>query len=162
MGQNNDHSSTLMFLLRVSTGLILFFAGLGHVDGIEGYTGLFTTIGIPMPDIMAPFVAWLELIGGIGLVLGALTRVFSPLLAFVMLMAMVTFKIPNAYGVFSEQAREATAWSLASAVRVEFLLMLLCITFLVLGPGKHAIDSLLSKGSSSAGNATTADESSSE
>ena len=144
MDQNDEGKVQLVRLaVRVTIGIIFLFAGIQHVVGIEGYTGLFTTIGIPMPETMAPFVAWLELIGGIALILGALTKIFAPLLAVVMVVAMIAFKIPNAYGTFSETAREVTYWGFVGAIRLEFLLMLLCIALFILGPGKFAVDRFL-------------------
>ena len=56
---------------------------------IPGTIGSFAGMGVPMPEIAAPFVAFVELIGGILLVLGLFTRLAGILLAIDMVVALV-------------------------------------------------------------------------
>ena len=49
--------------------------------GVAGVGGFFTQAGIPAPHLMAPFISYLELAGGILLLLGAGTRIFALLFA---------------------------------------------------------------------------------
>jgi putative oxidoreductase len=72
-----------LLILRVVTGLIFFMHGWQKVFqyGLAGVSAGFGQMGVPMPGVMGPFIAFLELIGGIALIVGALTPVFAALLA---------------------------------------------------------------------------------
>lgn len=82
-------------VLRLVTGTI--FAAHGaqklFVFGISGATHAFAGMGVPMPQIAAPLIAGLELIGGIALILGLLTRVFGLALAAEMLGVIFIVKL---------------------------------------------------------------------
>jgi putative oxidoreductase len=86
-------------ILRVVTGIV--FAAHGYMKffgmGIGGTTGFFSQLGIPLPGIMSPFIATLELVGGTALALGLLTRVFATLLIFDMAGAIVFFHAKNGF-----------------------------------------------------------------
>lgn len=87
-------------ILRVVTGVV--FSAHGYMKfsgGIGGTTGFFAQLGIPLPGIMAPFIATLELVGGAALALGLLTRVFATLLIFDMAVAIALFHAKNGFYV---------------------------------------------------------------
>lgn len=116
--------------LRIATGLI--FAAHGYQKfftmGIDGVTGFFTGLGVPLPGIAAIVVAVLELVGGLALASGLLTRLIAMPLALDMLGAIVFFHS----GFFIPKG-------------VEFVLMLMVasIALALAGPGAFAIDGLL-------------------
>jgi len=66
------------------------------VIGHTALTGFFSTI-VPFPEINAVIVPAVELGGGIALLAGAATRVMSTLLAFTMVVAMVTVHFANGF-----------------------------------------------------------------
>jgi len=68
--------------VRVMTGLLFAVHGYQKfAAGIGGVVGFFAKIAIPLPGLMAPFIATLELVGGILLILGLATRVLGCLFA---------------------------------------------------------------------------------
>ncbi len=124
-------------LLRVGIGLIFFFAGLGKVmGGVDNVAGFFGSIGIPLPNIMAPFIAYLELLGGLALILGVLTRIFSLLFIANMAVAILAAKWPAAM-----QAEGLAAGF--GEIRLELLLLLGSAALVLLGAGVLSVDAAL-------------------
>ena len=59
--------------LRVLLGIVLAYHGWLKVSG--GYAvGFFGQVGIPIPQVLGPFVSFLELLGGLALIAGLFTR----------------------------------------------------------------------------------------
>ena len=64
--------------LRVMLGIVLTYHGWGKVT--HGYAvNFFRHVGIPLPEILGPFISFVELFGGVGLVLGLFTRYLGAL-----------------------------------------------------------------------------------
>ena len=119
-------------ILRIITGFVFVMHG-GQkifVYGFEGVTGAFAQMGIPFAGIMGPFVGLLELIGGIALVAGLLTRPVALGLATTMVVAL--FKVHLAAGFFMPNG-------------YEFVLTLLGSTaaLVVAGAGAFSLDGLI-------------------
>lgn len=77
-------------LTRLVVGAAFIPAGYGKLQNLERTTQFFTNLGIPAANIQAPFIAALEFAGGIALIVGFGTRVFSALLACTMIVAIAT------------------------------------------------------------------------
>lgn len=86
-------------VLRVVLGVTFLSTGWGKLGNLDAITRYFESLGIPGASVQAPFVAGLELVGGIAILLGLGTRVFALLLAAVMAVALATAIWPNASGV---------------------------------------------------------------
>lgn len=78
-------------ILRVITGFLFAAHGWQKFNEftISGTQAAFTQMGVPAAQVAAPVVATLELVGGVALILGVLTRVFAALLALDMLGALI-------------------------------------------------------------------------
>jgi putative oxidoreductase len=84
-------TTTARTILRVITGFLFAAHGWQKFNEftIAGTQAAFTQMGVPAAQAAAPVVATLELVGGVALILGVLTRVFAALLAVDMLGALI-------------------------------------------------------------------------
>ena len=86
-----DRTDIALALLRVAAGAV--FAAHGaqkvFVYGFAAVTGAFGGMGIPMPGVVGPLTAVVELVGGLALLIGLFTRLAGVGLAAVMLGAIV-------------------------------------------------------------------------
>ncbi|MFH1095572.1 MAG: DoxX family protein [Candidatus Micrarchaeota archaeon] len=109
--------------------------GVQKLMDIEGTTKFFSGLGIPMPNAMAWVVSLIETFGSLALLLGLGTRYVAPLMAFVMLVAILTAHLPSA---------------LKAGLPFGYLKMELPISYFVIsvalalsGPGRYSLDKLL-------------------
>jgi uncharacterized membrane protein YphA (DoxX/SURF4 family) len=94
--------------------------------------GRFAKIGIPHPEILAPFVGGVEIVAGALVVLGLFTRFASLALLGVIGVALATTKVP--------MLAEKGFWATAHEARTD-LAMLFCLGFLLwVGAGPWSLD----------------------
>lgn len=131
--------SAAVILIRIIVG------GVFLSEGIQKFlfpaalgVGRFEKIGIPAPEVMAPFVGAVEIIGGVLLLSGFLARLAATPLIINMLVAISTTKVPILL--------KSGFWSMAHEARVDFAMLLGCIFLLIEGAGTWSIDALLTRG----------------
>jgi putative oxidoreductase len=86
-------TKVMVTIMRVLLGILFMAHGISKFQmGFGNTAGWFGSIGIP--EFVAYIVAFLELIGGIALIIGVATRYFS--IGFILLLigAIVTVKLP--------------------------------------------------------------------
>ena len=124
-------------LLRIGVGMVFLFAGLQKVlPGTAATVDYFTRLGIPWPDLLGPFVSYLELFGASLLLVGLLTRLLAALFISEMVVAILVERLPIA----------ARADSVADAVvvlRLELLIILVASSLLLTGGGRWSLDAVL-------------------
>jgi len=138
-------------LVRLLVGLVVFFP-----EGIQKLVfpnilgaGRFANIGIPYPEIMGPFVGVVETICGALIILGLLTRVAAVPLIIIMIVAIVSTKIPILLGydfwIFHvPKLPRYGFWSMLHEARADFCMLLGSLYLLIEGGGKWSLDALLS------------------
>src|ERR1700747_2916602 len=82
-----------ILLLRLMAGGVFFWEGILKFVYTNQGVGRFTKLGIPFPGPMAHFIAVLEIVGGILIISGFLTRVISIPFIIEMVVAMLTTKV---------------------------------------------------------------------
>jgi len=119
-------------ILRVAVGIVFLAHGCQKVFvyGFHGVEGAFTQMGFPMPGILGPFIALLELIGGSALILGLLTRWVSMLFAIEMGVAIL--KVHLAGGFF-----------MPKGIEFAFMMCAGSAALALAGPGAAALESRL-------------------
>lgn len=116
-----------LLLLRIGVGVIFIVAGWGKLTGIEGVQGFFGDLGIPMAGLMAWVVAIVEFVGGIMVLLGAYAKIPYLLLAFIMVVALLTTKLGGEF----------------SAARLDIMLLLTTLALFLMGSGSYSVDDKL-------------------
>jgi uncharacterized membrane protein YphA (DoxX/SURF4 family) len=113
--------------------------------------GRFAKIGIPQPELLAPFVGGVEIICGTLVLLGLLTRwAVLPLLA-VMAVAFVSTKLPILLGqdLGPFQLRQLPYygfWGFAHETRTDFSMIMGSLFLLLAGPGPLSLDERRTRG----------------
>ncbi len=118
-----------LFIARIVTGLIFVAHGSQKLFGygLEAVTAGFGQVGILMPGLAAPAVVFVEILGGLALGLGLLTRVASAGLVVVMLGATLLVHLGN--GFFLPTGYEFT-----------LLLAAIAAMFTLTGAGTWSVD----------------------
>lgn len=123
-----------VILIRLLVGLVVFFPeGLQKLifPGLLG-AGRFASIGIPWPDVMGPFVGVIEIVCGTLIIIGLATRLAAIPLIIVMVVAIVSTKIPILLGgdfwlFHLPHLNRYGFWSMAREARTDFCMLLGCL-----------------------------------
>lgn len=132
--------------IRLSLAGVFIFEGLQkltHADELGA--GRFASIGIPAPELMGPFVGGVELIAGLLFLIGFLSRVAAVPIIVIMIVAIVSTKIPILLGrewwLFS--LRDLDRYGLLSfthETRTDWAMMMGAIFLLFSGSGRWSLD----------------------
>ncbi len=137
-------------LVRLLVGLVVFFP-----EGIQKLAfpallgaGRFASIGIPWPAVMGPFVGGVELICGALIIVGLLTRLAAIPLIVVMIVAIVSTKLPILLGhdiwlFHLPKLGRYGFWSMAHEARTDFDMLLGALYLLIEGAGAWSLDAAL-------------------
>ncbi len=125
-------------LVRVAVGAVFIPEGIQKFlfPDVLG-VGRFTKIGIPAPEIFAPFVGVCEIVCGAMLLLGVLTRLAAIPLVIDMLVAMATTKVPLLI--------KSGFWAMAHESRTDVAMLLGCLFLLIVGAGRWSLDTCFAR-----------------
>jgi len=126
------------FLARLVIGVVFVLSGWGKLHNLDKVVEYFRTLGIPSPEIQAPFAATMELVCGLAVLVGLLTRLAAVPLIVIMIVALRT--------AFASQLAEADGlleWLNVLFGLAEFLYIVLLVGLALGGPGALSADRLL-------------------
>jgi putative oxidoreductase len=129
--------SPFLLLVRLYWGFQMMQTGWGKLHNLAKVTEFFTSLGIPLPGVNAPFIVGLEFLGGILIMLGLGSRLVALLLACDMAVAFVTADREALFSIFSDPDK------FYAAAPYTFLLAFLIV--LIFGPGRFSLDALLAQ-----------------
>ncbi|GAA2175387.1 hypothetical protein GCM10009846_25080 [Agrococcus versicolor] len=126
-------SDVALLVLRLVVGGVMVAHGAQKLfaQGIDATVAGFAGMGVPMPEIAAPFVIGVELVGGALIVLGAALPIVGLLVAIDMAVALALVHAP--FGVFVAEG----GWELVAALGAGALALA------VVGGGRIGVDGLL-------------------
>jgi uncharacterized membrane protein YphA (DoxX/SURF4 family) len=112
-------------------------------------SGRFANIGIPYPDVMGPFVGIVEIICGALITIGLLTRLAAIPLIIIMIVAIVSTKVPILLGqdfwIFHlPKFARYGFWSMMHEARTDLCMLLASLYLLIAGAGRWSFDAALS------------------
>ena len=115
--------------LRSAIGVIFIVHGYGKI-GNDGFIGWIGSMGIP-PE-MGIIIALGEVIPGILLIIGVLSRISASILSIIMLGAI--FHVKNAESLTGDGAYE-----------LDLILLAACLVIIVMGPGRVSLSNAVKK-----------------
>jgi len=143
-----DGPKSILALRLMAGGVFLWEGFLKFVYANQGI-GRFTKLGMPLPHFTADFVACLEIVGGLLILSGLLTRLIAIPFIFEMIVAVLSTKISLYLGTSPLPLPAAPPkigmWAVLHEVRSEYAQLLTSVFLMMNGPGKWSLDALLKK-----------------
>ena len=128
-----DRAAKAILLVRILVGWVFLSEGIQKFlfpDSLG--VGRFVKIGIPWPQVMAPFVGVVEIVFGAFVLIGFLTRLAAVPLLIDILVALYSTKIV----MFAKNG----LWSTLHEARTDVSMLLGLVFLLVVGGGSLALD----------------------
>lgn len=123
----------LLLLLRLVWGIAFILAGWGKVFIVPKIGEFFGAAHIPYPVLNAYFVSYMELIGGLCLLIGFASRLVAIPLSIIMVVALLV-----------AHAKDIVDFSsLLNQPPISFLIA--CLVIFAFGPGRFSVDYWLQK-----------------
>ncbi len=140
-------NSTL--LLRLMAGGVFLWEGILKFVYVNQGVGRFTKLGMPFPHFTAGFIGWLEIIGGLLLISGLMTRLIAIPFIIEMIVAILSTKISMYLGTsplpLPSTPPQVGIWAVLHEGRSEFAQIMTVAFLLINGPGKWSLDALIGR-----------------
>ena len=134
------------FLLRLMAGGVFFWEGLLKFAYVNQGVGRFTKLGMPMPELLAPAIAYLEIGGGLLVIFGLTTRWIAVPFIIEMIVAILSTKIGVYLGTSPLPLPPALPkvgfWAVLHEIRSDYAQIMTCTYLLIAGPGPWSLDAL--------------------
>ena len=139
---------SILFLRLMAGGVFLWEGILKFVYANQGI-GRFTKLGMPLPHLTADFVACLEIVGGLLILSGLLTRLIAVPFIFEMIVAILSTKISLYLGTsplpLPAAPPKVGMWAVLHEVRSEYAQLMTVLFLMINGPGRWSLDAVLSQ-----------------
>ena len=132
MSWASSYADVAPLVLRLGLGIVFFMHGYQKLGmGVDGVTGFLGSLGFPIAGVFAVILIAVELIGGLALIAGVLTRFSAFLASIVAIVALFTVHVSKGFFI--------------SGGGYEFILVLfvVAVSLLITGAGKYSVDSKL-------------------
>jgi putative oxidoreductase len=134
------HAPRATILIRLLVGAVFLSEGVQKfLFPADLGVGRFAKIGIPAPQLLAPFVGMVEITCGLLIVIGLATRLAALPLAIDMVVAILTTKAPL--------LQSRGFWGMAHEARPDWCMLLGCMFLLLVGAGEWSLDARISRSS---------------
>ncbi len=142
-----DGAQANILIRFVAGGIFLNEGVLKFMDPATFAAGRFLNIGLPYPEVLGPFIALVETLGGLLLILGFLTRPAAAVLFINISVALFTTKIPvllgHAYlGLSLLKVKHYGLLSMVHEARTDLALWFGCLFLVIVGPGRWSLDAM--------------------
>lgn len=125
-------------IIRALVGGVFLLEGIKKFLFVEQWgAGRFARIGIPAPHVMGPFVGLVEIVCGLLLLAGLLTRLAAIPLVVNISVAIWTTKIPILL--------KSGFWPMEAEARTDYSMLLGLIFLLIVGAGPWSLDSRINR-----------------
>jgi putative oxidoreductase len=135
--------------IRLMAGGVFLSEGLLKFVYVNQGVGRFTKLGMPMPGVLAPSIAVLEILGGVLLMTGLGTRLISVPFIIEMVVAVLSTKIGLYFGTSPLPKPPALPtvgwWAVLHESRSDYAQLLSCAFLLAAGPGPWSLDAVLQR-----------------
>jgi len=132
-----------IILIRFLSGAVFFTEGIKKfLFSSQWGAGRFARIGIPWPQFTGPFVGVVEIVGGLLLFAGLLTRLGALALLIDICVAIATTKIPILL--------KSGFFAMEDPARTDYSMLMSTLFLLIIGGGRWSLDRLLSRSGNSA------------
>ena len=133
-----------ILIIRLMAGSVFVWEGLLKFVYVNQGVGRFAKLGFPFPEITAHFVAIVEIVGGLLLIFGLLTRLMAFYFIVQMFVAILSTKISLYLGTsplpLPAVPPKIGIWAVLHEVRSEYAQLLTCLFLLIEGPGRRSLD----------------------
>jgi uncharacterized membrane protein YphA (DoxX/SURF4 family) len=136
-------------LIRSMAGSVFLWEGILKFVYVNQGVGRFTKLGFAFPELTAQFVGVLEIVGGILLITGLLTRVTAIPFAIEMVVAMLSTKIALYLRTsplpLPPVPPQIGIWAVLHEVHSEYAQLMSVLFLLAAGPGPWSVDALIDR-----------------
>jgi uncharacterized membrane protein YphA (DoxX/SURF4 family) len=144
-----DSAPRSTILIRSMAGGVFLWEGILKFVYTNQGIGRFTKLGIPFPGPTAHFIAVLEIVGGVLLVSGLLTRVVSIPFIIEMIVAILTTKVALFLGTsplpLPPAPPQIGLWAVLHEIRSDYAQIMSAIFLLIAGPGPWSVDAVFAR-----------------
>jgi len=138
-----------ILLLRLMAGGVFFWEGLLKFVYVNQGVGRFTKLGIPFPHYTATFIGSLEIVGGLLLLSGLMTRLIAIPFIGEMIVAILSTKISLYLGTsplpLPPAPPQVGFWAVLHEIRSDYAQILTVMFLLINGPGAWSLDAVLQR-----------------